>query len=116
MSPLRNSRGVALMAVLGLALLLGLTMLLVLTLSINRAKSTSHGVERVRALYAAESGYWVALARVLDNAQLAPPGQPYTETLQFPGPPQDLTVTVTVTALDGQGHKRVESVVTYDNL
>ena len=106
-----NSRGAALMAVLGLALLLGLTLLLVLSLSINRAKSAGHGVERVRALYAAESGYWVALARVLDDAS---DNEPFE--LEFPGKPQNLKVTVTVTPLDNQGHKRVESVVTYDNL
>lgn len=111
-----KTRGAALMAVLGVAMLLGLILVLVLSLSLNRAKSTRHGIERMRSMYAAESGYWVALAKVLDDPSYADAG-PETFSLTFPGEPQDITVRVTVRPIPGApGQKKVESRVVYHNL
>ena len=91
-------------------MLIGLSVMLALTLSMNRGVASSHGFQRLRAMYATRSGHWWAVARLLDDPAftLAAGGAP---ELLFPGN-RDIAVDVAVINV-APGHKRIVSRATY---
>ena len=108
-----NHRGLALLSVLGVAVLMSLTVAGLIVLTSTHATTGRLTIERIRARYATDAGIAWAYAQILASPTFTTGAG---IDLDLPGEPQRMQVDVNVAPIGASTSKQIDATVTYQVL